>query len=598
MLTEAAIYLAAALIAVPVFRRLGFGAVLGYLAAGMLIGPWGLGLVHEVGSVMHFAEIGVVFLLFVIGLELKPSRLWVMRHAIFAAGSAQVVAAGLPLTGLALLAGLAPTTALLIGFGLALSSTAFVLQTLSEKHQLGSSHGRAAFGILLLQDLSVIPALALLPLLAGNGDTGESFWWQALQAAAVMAALLLGGRYLLRPLLRAVARWGNEESFTVAALLVVIGAALLMDWAELSMGLGAFLAGVLLADSEYRHELEGNINPFKGLLLGLFFISVGMSANFGVLEENLALIVFGALALVGIKVLSLFAVLRVLGHPGTGAAQTALILAQGGEFAFVLFHAALGRELMAGPQVEILIAIVIVSMLLTPALFLLSDRLGERADQRTPKKPFDPIDNGEPPVIIAGFGRVGQIIARVLQMRGITFTALDRDPEQVALVRRWGNKIYYGEPTRLEVLRAAGAAHARLLVIAMDDQEKSLRAVELARRHFPHLRILARARGRLHALHLMNLGVDFVIRETWLSSLELARQVLQQLGDSPAAARYSTDVFEDADENLLKHQLAHRADLDRTIETADAIRRDLQKLFENDPKMSALQDQAPDEAGR
>lgn len=590
MLVESAIFLAAALIAVPIFRRLGFGAVLGYLAAGMLIGPWGLGLIGEVAEVMHLAEIGVVFLLFVIGLELKPSRLWVLRHAIFVTGTAQLIAAALPISWIAHALGLEWKSALIVGFGLSMSSTAFVLQALGEKKQLTTPHGRAAFGVLLFQDLAFIPMLALVPLLGVTAaqESQHPFWLAALQALGVMAAMVIGGRYLLRPVFRAVAHWGSEETFTVAALLVVIGAAMLMEWAELSMGLGAFLAGVLLADSEYRHELEANINPFKGLLLGLFFISVGMALDFGVLARDL----FAILALTGmlitVKLVSLWMVARLMRFGPPTDMQLALTLAQGGEFAFVLFSAAVGNEVLPQVVVDRLIAIVTLSMAVTPLLLLISDWLGRRADKARDKPDYDTIDVEATPVIIAGFGRVGQVVARVLQMRGIHFTALERDVDHVALVRRWGNKIYYGEPTNLETLRAAQADKARLLVICMDDVEKSIRAVELARRHFPHLKIYARARDRHHALHLMDLGVDYLIRETWESSLEMSREVLMALGDSAESATYTVEVFNEADEALLTRQLEHRLDLERMIQTSREVRDELQSLFENDPRMSTL----------
>lgn len=589
-LVDIAVYLGAAMLAVPLFRRLGFGAVLGYLAAGMVIGPWGLGLIGDGSSTLHIGEIGVVFLLFVIGLELKPSRLWVMRRSIFVTGSAQVIVAALPLAALAVWWGLSPAVALLVGFGLSLSSTAFVLQTLAERQALGSPPGRAAFGVLLFQDLAVIPAIALLPLLGSHAVVSGSggLWWDVLRAVAVVVGLILGGRYLLRPVFRTVARWGSEESFTVAALLVVIGAALLMQWAELSMGLGAFLAGVLLADSEYRHELEANISPFKSLLLGLFFISVGMTADFGVLAQAPGVIVLGGLALIIVKASGLWMVARGLRIPHPAAPQLALMLAQGGEFAFVLFHEAEALQLFPPQLAAQLNAMVILSMLLTPGLFILADVLGRRARAQAPPPAYDDIPDDEPPVILAGFGRVGQIVARVLQMRGLSFTALDQDAEQVELVRRFGNKVYYGEASHLETLRAAGAGRAQLLVVTLEDAARSVQTVELARRHFPHLKILASARDRQHALHLMDLGVTALVRETFHSGLALTRQLLQALGDDEEAARYTLEVFADADERLLARQLGSRSDLAQMIQTSHEVRLQLAELLENDPRMSAL----------
>ena len=590
-LTEIAVYLAAALVAVPLFRRLGFGAVLGYLAAGMLIGPWGLKLVSNVTSVMQVAEIGVVFLLFVIGLELKPSRLWLMRHAVFLNGGLQVLLASVPLAWLlAWQFQMTTAQAALVGFALALSSTAFVLQTLAEKKQINTVHGRNAFGILLFQDLAVIPALALIPLMASTSDAAHNSLLQQLgQAVLVIGGMILGGRYLLRPIFRAIALWGNEDSFTVMGLLVALGAAVVAANAGLSMGLGAFLAGVLLADSEYRHELEANINPFKGLLLGLFFISVGMSADFGIIFDHPGLILGGCLLLLLVKALTLWLGSRLLKVDKVNASQLALILAQGGEFAFVLLHAADHNHVLPEHVIDPIISMVILSMGITPLLFLISDRIGLWARVHKQEQRYDAIEHDDPPVIIAGFGRMGQIIARVLQMRGVAYTALEKDAAHVTLVRRWGNKVYYGLPNNRETLRAAGAGNAKLLVITMDDDEKAIRTIEVARRHFPHLKIFCRARDRMHALHLMELGVDGLMRETWLSSLEMANQILQSLGDDEQAARYTIDVFREADEALLKRQIHHRHDMDQMVVTTRQLREELTELFENDPQISAAQ---------
>lgn len=594
ILFQAVIYLTAALLAVPLSKWLGFGSVLGYLAAGMLIGPWGLSLTDNVESVLHFAEIGVVFLLFVIGLELQPSRLWVLRHSVFINGSAQMLAAAIPLTVIAYLLGLNWTAAAVVGSALALSSTAFVLQALAEKRQLGKPHGRAAFGILLFQDIAVIPLLALLPLLGSTDTTADSapFWLQLLKVIAVISGLILGGRWLLRPVLRMASRFGSDETFVAAALLLVIGAATLMYWADLSMGLGAFLAGMLLADSEYRHELEASINPFKGLLLGLFFISVGMSADFGLLASDLPLISFGLVALILVKLVGLYGVSRVLGLPHSTARNLCLVLAQGGEFAFVLLHAAIGVEVLPAVVVDRLIMIVILSMVVTPFLFMLGDALTNRSNAKQPTPEFDAIDAEATPVIIAGFGRVGQMVGRILHMRGIAFTALERDAEHVDLVRRFGNKIYYGDPGSLETLRAANADEAKLLVLALDDVELSARCAELVRRHFPNLKIYARVRNRAHALRLMGLGVDYLIRETLVSSLELGDAVLRGLGDDQQTAADSIQKFRLADEDLLKRQLALKEDEEQLIQSAQQVRDELQSLFERDPQLNHIRDSA------
>lgn len=582
-IADVAIYLAAALIAVPLFRRAGFGAILGYLAGGIVIGPQVLGLIGEVEAVMQIAEIGVVLLLFVIGLELKPMRLWRLRNAIFGAGSLQLVAATAPLAVLAgSLAGLSWTHALFLGFALGLSSTAFVLQTLAEQGSLNTDYGRSAFGVLLFQDLAVIPGLAVLPALSeAVASSGGPAWIAIGKGLLAIVVLVGGGSLLLRPLFKMVARWGSDETFTVAALLVVIGSALAMQAVELSAGLGAFLAGVLLAESEYRHELEANINPFKGLLLGLFFISVGMSADLHRLAAEPHIIIGGALLLILIKAGTLALVARgLLRMPWRTALPLALVLGQGGEFAFVLFHAAEGLHVFPHELTDRLIGIVIVSMLLTPGLFMLASRIAEGRDASN-KQPYDTIEDESTPVIIAGFGRMGQIVARVLHMRGIAFTALERDAEHVELVRRFGNKVYFGEPASLETLRAAGARDAQVLVLALDDYNAATRIVELAKRHFPHLVLMARARDRQQAMHLMELGVDTVIRETWLSSLELSRILLHRLGDDEATAEHSIAVFREADEDLLRKQLEKREDTEHLIETTHTLRKDLRALFES-----------------
>lgn len=586
-IAEIAIFLVAALVAVPLFRRLGFGAVLGYLAAGVVIGPQALAVVGDAPEVMQVAEIGVVLLLFVIGLELKPHRLWTLRRAIFGTGTLQMALATAVISGFGfLMYEHPPGRAVFIGLVLALSSTAFVLQTLGEQGNLASSFGRGAFGVLLFQDLAVIPILAILPILGGSEIVADhATGWAVARAIAAISLLIIGGRYLLRPVLRAVAHWGSDETFTVAALLVVIGAAVAMEAAGLSAGLGAFIAGVLLADSEYRHELEANINPFKGLLLGLFFISVGMSADLTLFAEQSLTIAVAAIGLIGVKFITLsLGAHFVIGLHWRVALPMALILGQGGEFAFVLFHAAAQYQILPPELTDLLTAVVITSMALTPLLFYFANIVARRLEPEE-LRPYDPIENGESPVLIAGFGRMGQIIARVLHMRHVPFTALERDAAHVDLVRRWGNKVYFGEPASLETLRAAGAADAKLLIIALDNFDSARRIVQLAKRYFPHLKLYARARDRHQALHLMELGVDFVMRETWHSSLKMAEVVLEDLGDTQESAQYSIDVFRRADEKLLEQQREHRSDIEHLIQSAQAVRQELHSLFEKAPRM-------------
>src|SRR6185436_6912088 len=444
LLSEAAIFLAAAVVTVPLFRRFKLSAVLGYLAAGVLIGPFGLKFVSAVDNVMHFAELGVVLLLFIIGLELQPSRLWVLRRSVFGLGSAQVLITGAVLGIIAFALGLNLDSALVIGLGLAMSSTAFVLQILAEKGQLTQRHGRSSFAILLFQDLAVIPLLALIPLL-GAGDpqaAGGSAWLDAIKAIGVIVAVIVGGRYLLRPVLHAIALAGIQEIFTAATLLVVIGTSLLVSSVGLSMSLGAFLAGVLLADSEYRHELEADIEPFKGLLLGLFFISVGMSANLGLIVSHPLAIVGATALLMAVKAAILLGIVRFSGHSWASSRGLAVALCQGGEFAFVLFGLAADSGIMGRTLTDSLVIVVTLSMALTPLAFLLNDVVIAGWLRKPAEEKFDEIDESESRVIIAGFGRVGQIVGRLLRAKRIPFTALEKSAEQVDSVRRFGSRAY------------------------------------------------------------------------------------------------------------------------------------------------------------
>ena len=578
---QIAVFLAATVIAVPLFRRLKLSSVLGYLAAGMVIGPWGLGLFDDVESVLHLAEFGVVLLLFVIGLELQPSRLWVLRHSVFGAGAAQV-ALTTPVLAAAIIAlGTSWATALVIAFALSLSSTALVLQVLAERGELTARHGRASFAILLFQDLAIMPALVLLPLLAGQADTQVDWRAIALPIAAIFV-VVVAGRFLLRPVLRIVAATRVQEAFTAAALLVVVGTALLFESAGLSMALGAFIAGVLLADSEYRHELEADIEPFKGLLLGLFFIAVGMTANLDVLVERPLVIAGLTLGYLVLKSLAVWIGARLTRHDPPTAWRMAVSLAGGGEFAFVLFSLAAGDGLLPRATVDLLVLVVTLSMVLSPLLIGAADRLARRLRPPSTPPAYDRIEPEEPRVLIAGFGRFGQIVARVLRARQIRFTALEVSQAQVDFVRRFGNKLYYGDASRLEMLRAAGAEHAQLLVLAIDDVEASVRAAELARRHFPRLRVLARARNRQHAFRLMEAGVSDIWRETLASSLEVAEAALVALGTPRDAAASQVRKFRAHDEATLRAQAAVKDDETKLIATAQASAQQLEKLFDAD----------------
>jgi len=584
ILHDATIYLAAAIVAVLLARKLGFGAVLGYLFAGVLVGPWGLRLITNVDNILHFAEFGVVFLLFIIGLELQPSRLWVLRRSVFGLGSLQVFVTGVALTLIAYWFSLGWAPAIVIGFGLSLSSTAFVLQMLAERKELTSPHGRAAFGVLLFQDLAVIPLIALVPLLAREGASmgGAIHFDEILKALLVLGGFIIGGHYLLRPILRLVASAQTHEIFTAAALLVVLGSAVLMESLGLSMGLGAFLAGMLVADSEYRHQLETDIAPFKGLLLGLFFIAVGMSADLGLLISEPGIILAITIGLIALKAAIIFPLALAFRIKGLTALTLSLVLAQGGEFAFVLFHLASAEGLWPEILTNRLILAVTLSMAATPLLYLLCARLTKSGASKEDDRPYDEVDDKSHQVIIAGFGRFGQVIGRILAMRKIPFTALEVNPSQVDFVRRYGNKVYYGDAGRLDLLRSAQVDSARVFVLALDDVESSVKIAETVKHHFPDLHLAARARNRQHALRLMDCGADFIIRDTLLSSIDLAGQVLKDIGLSPAEAEEATSFFLKHDNETLKKQYAFHHDEDALIQSARDASDELRELFNAD----------------
>ncbi|MGH8480583.1 MAG: monovalent cation:proton antiporter-2 (CPA2) family protein [Gammaproteobacteria bacterium] len=584
MLGQIAIFLAAAVIIVPLFKRLGLGTVLGYLIAGMLIGPWGLELVRDVENTQHVSELGVVLLLFIIGLELQPSRLWVLRRTVFGLGSAQLLLSALPIALLAATMGQRWLAAAVIGVGAALSSTAFVLQTLAERGELTARHGRESFAILLFQDLAVIPVLAIVPLLAVGPELSEKGvdWAGITRALAVIVAMVVVGRQLLRLVFRAVARFGTREIFTAAALLVVIGTALLLQTFGFSMSLGAFLAGVLLADSEFRHEIEAELEPFKGLLLGLFFIAVGMSVNLGLIGEQVLLLVGLATGLILIKFAVLYLIGRLAGCGGNAARNLGIALAAGGEFAFVLFSLARDHGIVATETAEALVVVITLSMMLAPVLFLLNDKLLKRWAARHEEPEYDRIDEPANPVVIAGFGRFGQIIARILRMRGIAFTALEISQPQVDFVRRFGSKIYYGDASRLELLRAAKVENTKLFVLAINDIETSVKIASVLRRHFPRVPIYARARNRFHCHKLMDLDVEVLYRDTYLSSLEMAREVLCGLGVARAEGERTVRMFREYDEALLRRQHAIYHDETALIQSAKQAADELRSLFESD----------------
>jgi glutathione-regulated potassium-efflux system ancillary protein KefC len=585
-LHQAVIFLVATVVMVPLFKRLALGSVLGYLAAGVVIGPYGIGLVSDVESILHFAELGVVLFLFVIGLELQPSRLWELRRVVFGLGTTQMVATTVVVGAVALALGVGAPVALVAGVGLSCSSTAFALQLLAEKNQLTRDYGQASFGILLFQDLAVIPMLAIMPLLGGGGTDAAAnapIWLSAAKIVGVLAVVFLGGRYVVRPIFRTIANLHSQELMTAAALLIVVGTALLVSAVGLSMSLGAFLAGVLLAGSEYKHELETDIEPFKGLLLGLFFIAVGMSANVGLLSSRPLLVIALVVGLTAVKLAVLFGI----GRRALGASEPALslgvVLSQGGEFAFVLFNLAVAQSVMDAALADLLIVVVTLSMALTPLLYLIHERLVRpRFATRVAARAFDVPEDDQAPVIIAGFGRVGQVVGRVLRARRIRFTALDISPEHIDFIRRFGNKVFYGDAGRLDLLRSAGAGRAKIFVLAVDTPEASLKIGAEILEHFPNLTIYARARNRQHAYRLLDLGIHHVYRETIASSVELTEGVLEGLGMPQEVADETVRRFRELDERMLLESYQYQHDMGKLTEMANRARVELEQLFEKD----------------
>jgi monovalent cation:proton antiporter-2 (CPA2) family protein len=583
MLVTLVALLAAATIAVPLTRRSGLGSVLGYLIAGLVIGPSGLRLVTDVEQISNVASLGVVMLLFLIGLELRPRRLWIMRRTVFGLGSGQVAITAACLAGLGVAAGVPPPSAAVLGLGLALSSTAIVLPLLGERDLLTTRAGRDAFAVLLFQDLAFIPLVALVPLLAsGHTVVGHLPWHDVAKGLAAIVVILGGGRFLMRPLFRAIGGASSPELFTTAALLIVTGTALLAQAAGLSPSLGAFLAGVMLSDSEYRHELQADIAPFENTLLGFFFISVGMSADLHAAMTQPLYLAETTAALLVVKSVITFVLARLVRRDRSNAIRFALALPQASEFSFVLFGAAVAVGALSAELAALATLISAVSMLATPILFALSERFLIPRLRRVPDPEFDTIEAADAPVIVAGFGRIGQIVGRVLRMHGIAFTALEQDPGQVDVVRRFGVKVYYGNAARPDVLRAAGADNAKLLVVALDDVDLNLRTVETAKRNHPGLTILARARNRHHAHLLMDRDVDGLVRDTFYSSLRLAELSLTALGVSEEAAARSVALFRDHDEaNLVAVHAIYR-DEAQLIQSAQQATDELTALFEAD----------------
>jgi glutathione-regulated potassium-efflux system ancillary protein KefC len=573
------VYLGAAVLAVPLARLLGLGSIIGYLAAGIAIGPFGLRLVTDTATILHFAEFGVVLMLFLVGLELEPKRLWALRRPIFGWGSVQTLGSALLILATGVAFGADWRLALVAGLGLALSSTAIGLGVMNERNLMATGSGQSVLSVLLLQDIAAIPILALLPLLAVAGaQAGGDGWWGAAKAVGVVALIVLGGRLALRPALRWIARSDTPEIFTAAALLLVVATATLMQAVGLSMALGAFLAGVLLAESEYRRELETDLEPFKGLLLGLFFIAVGMSIDFAVVLASPGLVAALVLGFLLLKAVVLAVMARAMRLRPAEWPVFIVLLAQGGEFGFVVFQAATQAGVISGQAASLLVAAVALSMLLTPLLLVaidrwLAPRLARNGGSARPDEISEP---QQAPIIIAGFGRYGQIIGRLLNANGLSATVLDHDADQVETVRRFGWRVFYGDATRLDLLRTAGADKARVFVLAIDDVEQSVEVAKLVREHFPSLSIVARARNVGHYYRLAALGITLIERETLDAALMSARSVLEQMGWERHAARNQALRFRRHSIELMARMAPHSGDEKRLIALAKEGRQQLE----------------------
>ncbi len=583
LLLQVTIFLGAALLLVPLGKRFGLATVLGYLITGILLGPYVFKVENDTESIMHLAEYGVIMLMFLIGLELRPQRLWQLRRSIFVMGSLQMGVTALVLIIFSwLVLGLSINASVIVGFGLALSSTAFVLQLLAEKKQLVSTHGRQAFSILLFQDMAVIPLLALLPLMSGIDGNNHGIAYFA-AVVATFSGLFLFSRYVMRPFFRFVAKSGASELLTAIALFIVLGVVQLMNLLEISTTLGAFLTGVLLADSEYRHELEASVQPFKGLLLGLFFMTVGMTIQLDLLGQMPWIIIGGAFGLLLLK----FAVLAIIGHFSGYRWPTSIrlgvALAQGGEFAFVLFSSATQHHILEQKIADPLTLIVTISMILTPLAFFILEKWGEPLFNRHKTSPkFDHIPDQQHTVVIAGFGRIGQIVGRLLRIHNIEFTAIDKNINQVNFVRKFGNAVYYGDPKNPEILRASGIANAKLFILTVDNIEDSIQVAKYIKRVYPHIRILARARDRQHVYRLRDVGVEHIWRETYLSALGMSYDALVSLGIDPKKAYDDIEIFRDYDESLLRRQQTIYTDEKQLIEINRAAMVELESLFDSD----------------
>lgn len=583
------VFIGASVVLVPIFHRLGLGSVLGYLTAGILVGPDGFGFIKDTHSVFHFAELGVVLLLFVIGLEIQPKKLMSMRRRLMELGGGQIFATTAIFACIGLLLGLPTVTSWVLGFALSLSSTAFAVQTLNEKGQFNTEFGHASFSILLMQDLVAIPALAIIPLLSGKASDGPSPLTTGLSFLGIVIALVLVSRFLIRPLFRYIASTRSRDIFTAITLFIVIGVASLMIKIGLSAALGTFLAGVLLADSEYRHELEADLDPFKGLLMGLFFMAVGMEVSLKLIFSMPFTFLALALGYLVLKSLIIYCIGRIFRQGHENAKQIALTISQGGEFAFVIFGIVATSQLAEKSQLDFLTGVITLSMGLSPLLNFVSDKWTAYCQQKNKIEPkYDEMKDEAPQVIIAGYGRFGQTFARILRSQNIPFTAIEQDPEQIELVRKFGTKVYYGDASRLDLLTAAGAERAKYFILAIDEMEMSLATAKVVKENFPNLKIYARARNRGHVFELFDEGVTNVKREVMDSSANFVADLLVEMGYKPELAKMAVEKFLAHDEIMLMEQYKVRKDDKNFVSVTNQSNAQLEEVLRLDSLQSFI----------
>ena len=582
------IFTTASVVFVPLFRKLQMGAIIGYMFAGVVIGPYLTGLITDTELIMHFSELGLVFLWFFIGLEITPTRIWRLRKWIFGLGLSQVFVTGFIFTIIAKLLGWSVGASYVIGFGLALSSTAFALQLLKEHRQFDTTHGQGSFSILMFQDLAILPLLASLSFFTDGQFTFPTMT-DLLQVVLIIVVLILIEQYVIRHVLHLVVESQTQEVFTAMSLLLVIGAALLFQAVGLNMGMGAFLAGLLLTNSEYKHEFEINLTPFKGLLMGLFFISVGMSLNLQVLLKSWHWVVFITLGFMTCKGLIIFALGHLFRFPRQSTQNMTFILPQAGEFSFILFSSAVSTGIMDIESSSLFTASVIMSMAITPFIFAFNqrhlpiDEVSSSELKAVKNKTEKPDGKEKAEIIIAGFGRFGQTVSRVLKMEGMRHIILEHSASQVKAARKFNNEVYYGDASRADILKSAGGDHAKIFILAIDDMEKSIETAKMVRQNFPDIKIVARARHRRHAMNLLKLGIPIVHREIYFSGLEVARDVLLLKGKSDYLANYRLDKFRQYDEKILQKQM-HIKDEEKFMSLTHQMNQDLIKLLEEDEK--------------